>query len=285
MNLANKVFRDNQTGKEIRVLDTFEDIAILENKQKINVNLLMNSDLFTEKVDSDKIDPSLFFNNQGTYNILADKIKNIPADKIVDDDNSEVIINMDTSNNSMPPISNESAVIISSEEDERAEIARKYGVTDNIQTDLERQNNAFAKLLSDDDNDDSAPIVVSNDLNNFPKPKIVDVPIQKVDDPIITMFKNVKRNVNFSIKLDVVNKIPRLDFIEMMEDSYETSIIDFLSKEFTNKLLENPEIIENMISDEIKKLVYKANVDKKPVVRKVVAKKPVVRKTVVKKVE
>lgn len=284
MNLANKVFRDNQTGKEIRVLDTFEDIAILENKQKINVNLLMNSDLFTEKVDSDKIDPSLFFNNQGTYNILADKIKNIPADKIVDDDNSKVIINMDTSNNSMPPISNESAVIISSEDDERAEIARKYGVTDNIQTDLERQNNAFAKLLSDDV-DDSSPIVINNDLNNFPKPKVVDVPIQKMDDPIITMFKNVKRNVNFSIKLDVVNKIPRLDFIEMMEDSYETSIIDFLSKEFTNKLLENPEIIENMISDEIKKLVYKANVDKKPVVRKVVAKKPVVRKTVVKKVE
>lgn len=284
MNLTNKVFIDNQTGKEIRVLDTFEDIAILENKQKISVSHLINTDLFTEKIDSEKIDPSLFFNNQGTYNILASKIKNIPTDKIVDDDDSKVIINIDNNNNSMPPISNESAVIISSEDDERAEIARKYGVIDNSQSDLERQNNAFAKLLSDDDTD-STPIVVNNDLNNFPKPKKIDAPIQKVEDPIITMFRNVKRNVNFSIKLDVVNKIPRLDFIEMMEDSYETSIIEFLSKEFTNKLLENPEIIENMISDEIKKLVYKTNIDKKPAVRKTVAKKTVAKKPVVKSAE
>ena len=70
------------------------------------------------------------------------------------------------------------------------------------------------------------------------------------------MFKGVKRIVEFNISLDIKNKIPRLDFIEMMEDSYETSIIDFLADEFTNELLKNPATIKDMIKSKINTLVY-----------------------------
>jgi hypothetical protein len=51
----------------------------------------------------------------------------------------------------------------------------------------------------------------------------------------------------------------------MMEDSYNVSIIDYLSSEFTNELLRNPSIIENTIKEEIKKLVYKPNFKNKDV--------------------
>ena len=70
------------------------------------------------------------------------------------------------------------------------------------------------------------------------------------------MFKNVKRSKDLSISLEINNKIPRPDFIEMMEDSYNTSIIDFLASEFTDNLLKNPQIIEDMIKEKIKELVY-----------------------------
>ena len=78
-----------------------------------------------------------------------------------------------------------------------------------------------------------------------------------VDDPIIKMFQNVKRNTQFNIDVTINEKIPRLDFIEMMEDSYNQSIIDFLSDEFTNRLLSNPSIIRDMIKEKITKMVYK----------------------------
>jgi hypothetical protein len=78
-------------------------------------------------------------------------------------------------------------------------------------------------------------------------------------DPIISMFKNVKRNTDFNISLEVNHKIPRLDFIEMMEDSYNTSIIEFLAEEFTNEILINPALIKNKISEEIRSLVYERN--------------------------
>ena len=62
------------------------------------------------------------------------------------------------------------------------------------------------------------------------------------------MFKNVKRNTEFKINLKVDGKIPRLDFIEMMEDSYEISIIEYLADEFTDNILRNPSIGSHYIS-------------------------------------
>jgi hypothetical protein len=45
-----------------------------------------------------------------------------------------------------------------------------------------------------------------------------------------------------------------------MEDSYQTSIIEFLADEFTNKIIQNPELIRNTIMDKIKHLVYGSDI-------------------------
>ncbi len=252
MNLANKTFRDNKTGEIIKVIDSFENIAILENKQKMDVKRLMNTEYYTEQID-----PSSFFNNQNAYNSLAEKIKSIPVDKIKDDPTSgEVQINIDGMKlpGTISPATNESAIIVTTEEDEMAELARKYGVT-NPSNDIQRQNEAFAKLLTEDEVE-VQPVQVNREPVQSVITQEVKREVPKVEDPIITMFKNVKRNKDFSITLEINNKIPRPDFIEMMEDSYNTSIIDFLASEFTQNLLSNPEVIENMIKDKIKELVY-----------------------------
>lgn len=251
MSLSNKTFKNNATGEIVKVIDSFENIAILENKGKADVAQLLNPDLYTEQIDV-----STFFNTQGAYNSLADKIKNIPADKIRDDVGGEVMVNVDGSNQ-FKPQTNESAIIQVSEEDERAELARKYGAV-NPQNDLVKQSEAFNKLLNPDSEE-----VQKVEVNRNPQPTqqsisqpVYQQPIQVQEDPIITMFKNVKRSKDFSISLEIKNKIPRPDFIEMMEDSYNTSIIDFLASEFTDNLLKNPQIIEDMIKQKIKELVY-----------------------------
>lgn len=259
MNLASKIFKNNSTGEIVKVIDSFENIAILENKQKIDTRLLMDSSQWTEQVD-----PSSFFNNQSAYNFLAEKIKNIPTHMLADDDENVVRVNP-YNGDDFGPVSNESAIIMSSEDDERRELERKYGVQNNNQSNLIKQNEAFAKLLGDDSED--LPVIQ-------PKVNIEEGIVQKVEvkrdefitpvveksietsDPILTMFSKTKRNVEFKINIEILDKIPRLDFIEMMEDSYETSIIDYLADEFTNKILQDPSIIRNSIKDKIKQLVY-----------------------------
>lgn len=259
MDLRNKTFKDNRTGEIIRIIDTFENIAILESKEKVDVRRLMNSDFYTEQID-----PNNFFSNQSAYNILAEKIKNIPTSQIVDDEGEQQINISVPSNNDLMPSTNESAIVVSSEDDERAELARKYGMNLNSSESVSKQNQAFAKLLGEDVAEmpqipvDNNPIQRIEIDRNEDGTRGISLPKQKInmEDPIITMFKNVKRNKEFSISLEIKNMIPRPDFIEMMEDSYNTSIIDFLAKEFTNNLISNPNIIEDMIKDKIKEIVY-----------------------------
>jgi hypothetical protein len=160
----------------------------------------------------------------------------------------------------MMPSTNESAVIMTNEDDEKAELIRKYGAVEDNANAMARQQEAFSRLLQDDNEvEDEQPII------NQPVKRVTQtaqetinrpVEVPKVEDPIITMFRKTKRGVDFSISLDINDKIPRIDFIEMMEDSYEISMIDFLADEFTNKIIENPDVIKNKIKDKIIEIVY-----------------------------
>ena len=261
MSLANRSFKNNKTGEIIRVIDSFENIAVLENKQKLDVRTLTDVNYYTEQID-----PGNFFNTQGAYNLLADKIKNIPQSVLsnfTDENTSEENI-YDKFGSDITPQMNESAIIMSTEEDEKAELARKYGVSVDTNSQISRQNEAFARILGEDA-EDELPVVPQQYVEQPPVVRVeAERPILNeynpapvvVEDPIITMFKNVKRSKDLSISLEINNKIPRPDFIEMMEDSYNTSIIDFLASEFTDNLLKNPQIIEDMIKEKIKELVY-----------------------------
>lgn len=258
MSLANKSFKNNLTGEVVTVIDSFENIAILENKQKLNVTQLMNPALYTEEID-----PTSFFNNQGAYNVLAEKIKNIPQDQIVDDSGEMNVTGIDRID--IPRGADESIVTMSSEEDEKAALAAKYGIVNPPVESLQRQNEAFAKILGEESESElprvpqyQQPVQEQVTRVEVSREEEYVQPVQRieVEDPIIKMFKGVKRIVDFNISLDIKNKIPRLDFIEMMEDSYETSIIDYLADEFTNELLKNPDTIKDMIKSRIRYYVY-----------------------------
>ena len=266
MSLANKSFKNNLTGEVVTVIDSFENIAILENKQKLNVTQLMNPALYTEEID-----PMSFFNNQGAYNILAEKIKSIPQDQIGDDNGEMNVAGVNRIDIPRGIEQEESIVTMSSEEDEKAALVAKYGIINPPTESLQRQNDAFAKILGEESEAELSQVpqyqqpvqeqvtrveVNREEKEEFSREYVQPVQRIEVEDPIIKMFKGVKRIVEFNISLDIKNKIPRLDFIEMMEDSYETSIIDFLADEFTNELLKNPATIKDMIKSKINNLVY-----------------------------
>ena len=266
MDLANRMFKNNLTGDIVRVLDSFENIVILDDKSRIDAKHLTNAILYTDITGInenanigyntgiynpsivDEVSPDAFFNNQSAYNILADKIKSIPENMIKDDPDAVDLVREQANKT-------ESAVIMVSEEDERAQLARKYGATnDNA---LQKQNEAFSRLLNDEPKEEVTQVFVKDR-------DVVETSQQtlSVEDPILRMFKGVKRNTNFAITLDINNKIPRADFIEMMEDSYETSLIEFLADEFTNNIINNPGFIKDMIIDKIKETVYGSPIDK-----------------------
>jgi hypothetical protein len=160
---------------------------------------------------------------------------------------------------------------------ERLELMKKYGINNNPIVDAQKQLDKFKSILEDPQKEDEEEIqkfevdreedMVMTEEVKYQENIVEETKktpaesnskkVEKNDDPIIAMFKNVKRNREFSVSINYENKIPRADFIEMMEDSYNTSIIEFLADEFTNQILENPNLIRDKIIAEIKKIVYK----------------------------
>jgi hypothetical protein len=294
INLRDKTFRNNLTGDVVKVLDSFEDIAILEDKSRVDARHLVNPGLFTEinsqpiqqfnesvfnPIEVEEVKPENFFSNQGAYNSLADKIKNIPQHLINDDPNAgQTSVRIEDPDGNPTTTSfdrgvqanqSESAVVLVNPEDERAALAAKYGVVSPAES-INKQNEAFSKLLGEEtppnqevqvvqvNREESEEVIQRFEVNGNQQEEYKREYIQQpiVEDPIIRMFKGVKRSLDFNVSIDIDNKIPRVDFIEMMEDSYETSIIDFLADEFTNNIVNNPEMIKEMIKFKINEVVY-----------------------------
>lgn len=261
--MINKKFTNLQTDQIVTINEVFSDIAILDNGDRIAVQRLLDPKYFEEYID-----PMSFFNNSNSFNILADKIKSIP-DEVLQNLPERDSPRIDSYNSS-----NESVIIQSDPEEEKRilmEKARAMSV-DTIVDSLQKQNQMFSEFLEDDDESGfivtkQTPTEVQQPVQNYntniqsqnqvyksPEPVRIEV-----EDPIITMFRGVKRKEKFSVDIKIEELIPRLDFIEMMEDSYELSIIEFLSDEFTKKLISEPEKIKSTIRKKIEEIVYGEN--------------------------
>jgi hypothetical protein len=252
--MKNRKFKDLSNNRVVEVTDQFEDIIILDNKNKIKVNQLLDKRLFEEYVD-----PTSFLRNDSLISTFAEQIKKIPLDDIR---NRIPADDLGFGENDLKPTMEESAVLPYHPELEREELLKKaksmYS-SDNTNTLIQRQWDTMKNILSEDEDPQAEllPQQINESVQQSPNQIIqnqVKTPTKM--DPILEMFKNVKRNTNFKIDFTVENKIPRVDFIEMMEDSYNTSIIDFLAQEFTDDIVRDPSIIKEKIKSKLMDLVY-----------------------------
>ena len=259
-----KKYQDLLTGKVVTVIDQFEDVAILDGKQRVNIKKLLDNSLYEEYID-----PESFLNGPSLLS-LAEKIRSIP---------NEVLANIKSND----VVANESLVIPYDEEEERMRLMEKARAMSPAQS-MQSQLDKFSHLI-----DEEIPVVeqrpiqtnvqvIENsteyhtdvrkapDESRITNTHAMDIQnnqqitqvqeSQLFEDPIHKMFKNIKRKNTFTFTLTIEDKIPRPDFIEMMEDSYEISLIDYLAQEFTDKLLSDPNSIKEKIKSEITSLVF-----------------------------
>jgi|688.fasta_scaffold225120_2 hypothetical protein len=263
--MKNKKFRDLSNNKIVQVTDNFEDIVILDGKSKIKINQLMNTSMFEEYID-----PNSFLRNDNFINNFSNQLKSIPLDDFQNRIPAEEMGFKNTINTGVAEV--DLSNIPYDPEREKEELLKKaqtvynYG---NTQQMVQKQLDSLRNILDEDEELES----IQESIQSIPQP-ILQQPTNQIIqqetkienntkmDPILEMFKNVKRNTNFKIEFTVENKIPRIDFIEMMEDSYNTSIIDFLAQEFTEQIVRDPNIIKEKIKSKLMDLVYPDDIEK-----------------------
>ena len=234
--IKNKKFQDIATGKIVSVLDQFEDVAILEGRQRINVNRLLDKSLYEEFID-----PMTFFSQSATLSSLAEKIRSIPNEALAmaEDDAAD-----------------QSLVMPYDPEEEKRQLLEKYSVPQPQPA----HNDALLALIEDRPPAAAEPadVVRVDARRDLPVEATAEAPRspRQQDDPIAQMFRGAKRKNRMTITLSIEKAIPRPDFIEMMEDSYERSIIDFLSQEFADEIASDTQALREEISRQIRAVVY-----------------------------
>lgn len=101
--------------------------------------------------------------------------------------------------------------------------------------------------------DDKPQNVQHNQSVNQPH---IHQPVQ--ENPEEALFKKLKRSLKMEFDLKVQEMVPTVEFIKMMNDNFETSIIDFLSNQIVNKLLSDPLSLRKQIKDQMETTVYGA---------------------------
>jgi hypothetical protein len=279
-----------KSGKVCIVKESNENMTFFEDGSRIETKFLYDSRFFkdlgvslNESVHqksiqkpmqqyNDKVDPNQFFNQR---NPLYEQLNLIPK---------EVLNNLPLEPESnygadFRPATNNSAIIQDDPELEKELIAKKYAHLGMNKNDaIQRQKSAFGNLLEEDNTPVvqpyrppqqpvQQPVQNQQPVNSMEENRATTTQIEPVMeakqnpynqsyiDPLISMFRKTKRNTEFKMTIDLEKKIPRLDTIEMLEDSYETSIIEYLAQEFTNEILSNPNLIRDKIIEELKSML------------------------------
>lgn len=81
---------------------------------------------------------------------------------------------------------------------------------------------------------------------------------QVQENPEEALFKKLKRSLKMEFDLKVQEMVPTVEFIKMMNDNFETSIIDYLSNQIISKLLSDPQSLRKQIKDQMETTVYGA---------------------------
>lgn len=266
MLIGKKYIKVNE-NKEYSVIGTEGAFYILNDKSKVSAQRLLDTESFTEVLDvknffeaSNNAITSAFSNTKVPQTEYNDNVIRVEAKRTDLGDDDKFYAN-----------SNDSALISHEEidpEEEKRLLIEKYKIkphtTHNVISQVEQQNELMQKLIN---GDDIQPSMVKNEfmVDEFKqvgsKPS-VQIP-SPVIDPIIDLLNKTKRVNNLKLKIEIEELLPKNEFIQMLEESYDKSIIDYLTDEIYNKMIKDSDSIKEQIKNQITAAVNKKSTKKK----------------------
>lgn len=284
-----KKFREIATGNVITVVnvDKVNDLAIMDNGNKINWNALIDDSQYREVNDINESynknnnvvmsDNVVNFDDNSRYNSLLSNIKNINTSIIQDDPNagkaqvsvnsvfdSDSVVNRMRMNQPSQQtttsynIDDEQAILRKAEQAEAKRIAA-----------LHKQNELLSKFVDEEDIANFNSVSVSTQqptqhINSFipeydnygniinQPPSVVIQPTtmqhnQPSESAYSTLLKNIKKTKSHTLNLKYTVQIPDKSVLKMLNESFEVSIIDILTEEYFNNIINDKELIREQL--------------------------------------
>ncbi len=305
-NLIGKSFK-NGKGEVITVIDIDSDVAILNNQQRISINRLIDQKNYrsvntmqnhiNENIqhNESEIPLNIFSNSDNRYSSLMTQLKT-SVDKNPFLENSYVDNSNLTSIKVVDPTVDlgDKSYAASNDEKSRLDALKQLAVKNQqeLNKKLNIQNQKLVEKGMVDDEIAKLPEVFIDDVDieerggvqvaeynpdNIKLSEKVMLQLSNIEEkntfakkenPAYEMFKNVKRSIPFKMSLELSKLLPKKEFIQMWEESYEISMIEYLAEEFLRELLSNPETLKIQIIEKMNEQIFPKKVKRIPTKKK-----------------
>jgi len=262
----------NSKGDIVRVSKIDGNYVILEDGERVSINKMLDNNSFQEINESSNInynnndDAFAIMNrsNDSLYNSIASQLnsalRNTNTNMMSDNSAGASVKVLDNVVERHRSTNND---ILIDNADNNIQDLRTRMVEDQrkMNEKLNKQNQQFSKWLDDESNSDdvrdsSVKMYDENDrLTDSITSNITQKPEFK-EDPAHAMFRSLKKSVPIEIDITISEMLPKREFIQMWEESYEVSIINFLADEFVRKYANNPLLMKGIIVERIKEYAY-----------------------------
>lgn len=251
-----KVYFSNNGRADISIVrKLFEET---QNPIQNNSHSMPNSNVSTKSYDIN--DPNSFFSsNSGTLMNLANQIKNIDTNNVGGHNMNNSYVSQ-----AQPPQIIEENTRPAQPGEENSISHKPVNVNEQPPQRNEPQEDPWLKAQFDNDGEmkkvdtdqlkkelDQARSGMSvkqqqytQNMNNTPSNNTPS-------------FPKMKKNTSVKLNLTLEEKIPKPESIKNMNDLFEESIIDVLAKEITTEYVSNPNLLEDLVREELERIVYK----------------------------
>jgi len=250
------IYVNKQTGKKVKIINEETSFYTLDDGVKIK------KETFSKRYEqSDEIDVAKFLNPSALEN-LANQIKNVDTDKVVNEPEHSTRIKMkpptvlaDNSRDQINPVNNTSEGIQISES-KKQQMINEYNMKKELGDKDARTPSFIENKPTQDDGyieyempkEGEGKIRQTSQINQpQPTPQI---------DPLQMMFKMFKNNYDIKLTFKVDEKIANPAFIEMVMENVEGDAIEYYTKKILDKILKNPLKLKKDIYNQLELEIY-----------------------------
>lgn len=279
MEIVGKTFKRKNSNDIHKILDIDNGFVIFDNNARCKIETLMSdfdeisqnvNENFNFKIDNNTIDPDKFFNTPLSDDIIQKLNEEIKPSRTV----------LDTP----------SVVIDKTTGDKQIVYNKNF---DNTTSDINNTHQPPKSMMNNEQMNIKSFIEGDqNDINkhiNTPINNDININKFQTNEPAEwNVFKNVKLTEELELTIPITIKLPKPQKIDVLNDMFESSFIEYLAQKEIDNLLKDKKNIINILSESIEdwisiSLYGKVNKKKKSLKKSLTKKSNISKKSNIKK--
>lgn len=256
--IQNKKFQNNESLEVVSIVGENGPFYSLSNGSNVK------KDIFFQKYSELIPDAASFLSSQSASNLssLADQLRSMDTSRVPNGDApTQVVVKQQVISEPVPAPNNYKEMLEKRRrwEEEHSNLSdyKVYDDDEEAAADFDRK---MAAMQQQQSRRQVPPQYQEQESLEYNQPEQNNIPAQpafvSAEEEAFRFFRSFKKVFPITLTVDFEEKIAQPDFIKLMAVNYEGDIIKYYTKEFMNRIYNDPGFLENKVYEKLKEIVF-----------------------------